>query len=58
MKKEAAWEKKQTFRHVTTGSLRNDFWEASANLGSASDCSYREGNLLKPIRSTTQIWEV
>ena len=25
-------------------------------LGSASDCSFREGNLLQPIRSTTLIW--
>ena len=27
-------------------------------LASASDWSYREGNLLRPIRNTTQIWVV
>ena len=28
------------------------------DLGSASDWSYRVGNLIQPIRSTTQIWVV
>ena len=28
------------------------------DLGSASDWSYRVGNLFQPIRSTTQIWVV
>ena len=28
------------------------------DLGSASDWSCRVGNLIQPIRSTTQIWEV
>ena len=28
------------------------------DLGSVSDWSYRVGNLLQPIRSTTQIWVV
>ena len=28
------------------------------NLGSASDCSCHVGNLIQPIRSTSQIWVV
>ena len=28
------------------------------DLGSASDWSFKKGNLLQPIRSTSQIWEV
>ena len=28
------------------------------DLGSASDWSYRVGNLIQPIRGTTQIWVV
>ena len=28
------------------------------DLGSASDWSYRVGNLIQPIRSTTQVWVV
>ena len=28
------------------------------DLGSASDCSFYEGNLLQRIRSTTQVWVV
>ena len=28
------------------------------DLGSASDWSFRVGNLIQPIRSTTQIWVV
>ena len=28
------------------------------DLGSASDWSYRVGNLIQPIRSTTQMWVV
>ena len=28
------------------------------DLGSASDWSYRVGNFLQPIKSTTQIWVV
>ena len=28
------------------------------DLGSASDWSYRVGNLIQPIRSTTQLWVV
>ena len=37
-------------------------WETSAevplSMGSVSDWSCRVGNLLQPVRSTTQIWEV
>ena len=29
-----------------------------SDLGSASDCFCYEGNLLQPIRSTTQVWVV
>ena len=31
---------------------------ATPELSIASDLSYREGNLLRPIRNTTQIWVV
>ena len=54
--------KQPTFRDATTGfPARNNFWETTAemfhypDLGSDSDWSKREGNLLQPIRSTTQI---
>ena len=32
--------------------------DAGSDLGSASDWSCRVGNLIQPIRSTTQIWVV
>ena len=43
-------------------SPRNNVWETSAevrlSMGSVSDWSFRVGNLLQPIRGTTQIWVV
>ena len=61
--------KQPTFGDVTTGFpakwlLRNDRRNSTLmgrhypDLGSASDWSCRVGNLIQPIRSTTQIWVV
>ena len=53
--------KQPTFWDATTGfplkwRLSNDYWwGATTHLGSASDWSCRERDLLQPIRSTTQI---
>ena len=53
--------KQPTFWDATTGfplkwRLSNDYWwGATTHLGSASDWSCRERNLLQPFRSTTQI---
>ena len=59
--------KQPTFGDATTGfaakwrlqnERRNSILMARhyPDLGSASDWSYRVGNLIQPIRSTTQIW--
>ena len=59
--------KKPTFRHANTGfpakwrlgnERRNSILMTchQPDLGSATDWSCRVGNLLQPIRSTTQIW--
>ena len=66
-----AWEKvkQPTFGDATTGfpakwRLRNErrnsilMTRHYPDLGSASDWSCRVGNLIQPIRSTTQIWVV
>ena len=56
-----------TFRNFTINfpaklRLTNERWNSILmtrhypDLGSASDWSCREGNLLQPVRSTTQIW--
>ena len=61
--------KQPTFRDATTGfpakwRLRNErrnsilMTHHYPDLGSASDWSGRVGNLIQPIRSTTQIWVV
>ena len=62
--------RKQTkFRDATTGFpakwlLRNErrnsilMTRHTPDMGSASDWSWRLGNLIQPIRSTTQIWVV
>ena len=61
--------KQPTIRDATTGfpaklSLRNErrnsilMTRHYPDLGSASDWSCRVGNLIQPIRSTTQIWVV
>ena len=54
--------KQPTFRDATTGfPARNNVWETTAetchylDVGSDSDWSNREGNVLQPIISTTQI---
>ena len=59
--------KQPTFGDVSTGfpakwRLRNErrnsilMTRHHPDLGSASDWSYRVGNLIQPIRSTTQMW--
>ena len=56
-----------TFRNITINfpaklRLTNERWNSILmtrhypDLGSASDWSCREGNLLQPVRNTTQIW--
>ena len=67
-----AWENRRHFATPPTVSPRIDVWQTLRNerrnsilmtrhypdLGSASDWSCHVGNLLQPIRSTTQIWVV
>ena len=64
-----AWEKQPTFGNANTGfpakwHLRNERRNSIlmtchyTDLSSASDWSCHEGNLIQPIRSTTQIWVV
>ena len=64
-----AWQKQPTFGNANTGfpakwHLRNERRNSIlmtchyTDLSSASDWSCREGNLIQPIRSTTQIWVV
>ena len=62
------WENSRHFATSPLVSPRNDVWETNAeipvmtrhypDLGNASDWSCRVGNLIQPIRSTTQIWRV
>ena len=60
------WVNSRHFATLPVVFPRNNVWEASAensivmtrhypDLGTASDWSYREGKLLQPIKSTTQI---